>query len=223
MKIDVLSLFPGYFQGPLSESMLARAQNKGLIEVNLINIRDFAEGKHLQADDRPYGGGPGMVMLAQPTVQAIRSRKTRESKVIYLSPQGKRFDHKVAKELAQEKHLILLCGHYEGIDQRVLDSEVDMELSIGDYVLTNGCLAACVVIDATVRFVPKVLGDEASWQNDSFENNQLGCPQYSHPQNFEGKEVPDVLLSGHHQKIHEWRQKVAYAQTLKKRPDLIQN
>lgn len=223
MKFDVLSLFPNYFQGPFSESMLARAQKKGIIEINCIDIRDFCTDKHRQADDRPYGGGPGMVMLAEPATKAIRSKKTNESKVVYLSPQGKPLNHALAKELSKEKHLILLCGHYEGVDQRVIDNDVDLEVSIGDYVLTNGCLAACVLIDVVARFIPNVLGHENSSLYDSFESNRLDCPHYTRPQNFEGKEVPEVLLSGNHKQIEEWRQKIAYLQTLQKRPDLLKN
>ncbi|MCH9632541.1 MAG: tRNA (guanine-N(1)-)-methyltransferase [Chlamydiae bacterium] len=216
----MLSLFPNYFQGPLSESMIARAQKSELLEINCVDIRDYCKDKHKQADDRPYGGGPGMVMMAEPVSEAIRAMKTSKSKVVYLSPQGKPLDQKLAKELSKEKHLILLCGHYEGVDQRVLESDVDMEISIGDYVLTNGCLAACVLIDVVARFVPGVLGHPESSANDSFEKGRLDCPHYTRPQNFEGKEVPEVLLSGNHQEIDKWRQKNAFLQTQKKRPDL---
>lgn len=223
MKLDLLSLFPNYFQGPLSESMIARAIKNGHLEVNCVDIRDYCNDKHKKADDRPYGGGPGMVMMAEPTSKAIRDKRTEKSCVIYLSPQGKSLDQKLAKELAKEKHLILLCGHYEGVDERVIESDVDLEVSIGDYVLTNGCLAACVLMDVVARFIPGVLGHDQSSLNDSFENEILDCPHYTRPQNFEGKEVPEILLSGDHKKIEEWRQKIAFLQTQKKRPDLIKN
>lgn len=221
MKLDVLSLFPGYFEGPLNESILKRAQEKDLLEVNLVDVRDYTKMRHKQVDDRPYGGGPGMVLMPEPVVKAIRECKSKKSKTIYLSPQGKPLTAKLAEELSKEEHLILLCGHYEGIDQRALDLEVDEEISIGDYVLTNGCLPALVLIDAFARFIPGVLGHEESAQQDSFQQEILDCPHYTRPQEFEGQEVPEILLSGHHEKIVEWRQKMAYEQTLKKRPDLI--
>lgn len=223
MKFDILSLFPGYFVGPLSESMIARARKSGLLEINCVDIRDFCEDKHKQADDRPYGGGPGMVMMPEPIAKAIRSCKTAKSQVVYLSPQGQKLTCDLAKKLAQNEHLILLCGHYEGVDERVIQSEVDIEVSIGDYVLTNGCLAACVLVDAVARFVPGVLGHSESSENDSFVEGRLDCPHYTRPQIFEGVEVPEVLLSGHHQKIEEWRLKTALKQTLLKRPDLIKH
>lgn len=223
MKIDILSLFSGYFEGPLTESILKRAIDKGLIEINHVDIRDFCTDKHRQVDDRPYGGGPGMVLMPEPTTKAIKACKTSESKTIYLSPQGKPLTSKLAKDLSNEKHLILLCGHYEGIDERVIESEVDLEVSIGDYVLTNGCLAAIVLIDALSRFVPGVLGHENSNDQDSFENDLLDCPHYTRPQVFDGRSVPEVLLSGNHKEINRWREKAAYKQTLHKRPDLIKN
>lgn len=224
MKIDVLSLFPGYFNGPLSESMLKRAIEKGLIDVSQVDIRDFCTDRYKQVDDRPYGGGPGMVLMPEPTSKAIRSCKKKGSKTIYLSPQGVPLTHSLAKELSKEEHLVLLCGHYEGIDERVLQSDVDLEISIGDYVLTNGCLAACVLIDAIARFIPGVLGHENSKDQDSFaKESLLDCPHYTRPQVFEGQSVPEILLSGHHKEIDLWRKKEAEAQTLRKRPDLIKN
>lgn len=223
MKIDVLSLFPNYFKGPFDESIIKRAIESGILNINTIDIRNFCLGKHRQADDRPYGGGPGMVMMVEPVVKAIRSCKSTLSQTIYLSPQGKPLTPQLAKELAAQEHLILLCGHYEGIDQRVIESEVDLEISIGDYVLTNGCLAACVLIDVMARFIPGVLGDQQSQEQDSFENGQLDHPHYTRPQVFEGKSVPEILISGDHKKINEWRERAAAAQTLYKRPDLIKN
>lgn len=221
MLIDVLSLFPNSFKGPFSESILKRAQENKLIEINLSDVRDYSTDKHKQVDDRPYGGGPGMVMMVEPTIKAIRDKKREKSKTIYLSPQGKPLDAKLAKELSKEEHLILLCGHYEGIDQRIIDLEVDQEISIGDYVLTNGCIAACVLVDAIVRFIPGVLGDEESFKQDSFENKILDCPHYTRPQCFEGKSVPEVLLSGHHKNIDKWRKDLALKKTKKNRPDLL--
>lgn len=220
MQVDILSLFPDYFAGPLNESILKIAQEKKLLDIHLVNIRDYCQDRYKQADDRPYGGGPGMVMMAEPVTRAIRAKKKPGARVIYLSPQGKTLTSKRAKELAHEKHLILLCGHYEGIDERVL-KEVDEEISIGDYVLTNGCLPAIVLLDALSRFVPGVLGDEQSALQDSFESGLLDCPHYTRPQEFEGESVPEVLLSGHHEKIQKWRAQMARKQTEKKRPDLL--
>lgn len=221
MKLDVLSLFPQYLEGPLKESILKRAIEGGLLDIDLINIRDYCKDRYRQVDDRPYGGGPGMVLMPGPVVRAVRDCKSPVSKTLYLSPKGKRLTSKKAEELAQQEHLILLCGHYEGIDERALQLEVDEEISIGDYVLTNGCLAALVLIDALARFVPGVLGHEESAKQDSFESGMLDCPHYTRPQEFEGQAVPEVLLSGNHSKIEEWRKNSALEQTLKKRPDLI--
>lgn len=221
MQIDILSLFPGYFNGPFSESMIKRAREKGLVNIYLTDIRDFAENHHHRVDDRPYGGGPGMVMMPQPVASAIKHVKTPESRVIYLTPQGEKLTAAKSRRLAQESHLILLCGHYEGIDQRVLDREVDEEISIGDYVLTNGCLAAIVVVDSVIRFIPGVLGHALAADEDSFEQGILDCPHYTRPEVFEGLSVPDILLSGHHQEIAKWRQEQALKKTRKIRPDLL--
>ena len=223
----MLSLFPEYFRGPLDESILKRAQKSGLLEVELINIRDYTLDRHNRVDDRPYGGGPGMVMMAEPVCRAIRDKKSMAASgvtpcVIYLSPQGRPFSAKLAREFAKEKHLILLCGHYEGVDERAIESEVDYEVSIGDYVLTNGCLAACIVIDAVARFIPGVLGDERAADEDSFENGMLDCVHYTRPEVFEGKKVPDVLLSGNHKEIASWRREKALEKTKKVRPDLYE-
>lgn len=219
MLIDILSLFPSYFKGPFDESILKRAQEKGLVNIRLTNIRDFADNRHHRVDDRPYGGGPGMVMMPQPIMAAIRHVKTDKSRVIYLSPQGKILTAAKSRQLAEESHLILLCGHYEGIDERI---EFDEELSIGNFVLTNGCLAAIVVVDSVIRFLPGVLGDPLAANEDSFEKNGLlDCPHYTKPEVFEGKSVPPVLLSGNHKEIANWRKEQALKKTRAMRPDLL--
>lgn len=221
--MDILSLFPGYFTGPFDESIIKRAREKGLIEIRLVDIRNFADNRHRRVDDRPYGGGPGMVMMPQPVTSAIRQVKSSDSYVIYLSPQGKVLTAEKSRWLAKKSHLILLCGHYEGIDQRVLDREVDEEISIGDYVLTNGALAAIVLLDSVVRFVPGVLGHALAAEEDSFEKGILDCPHYTRPEIFEEQEVPPVLLSGDHQKIADWRLEQALKKTYEVRPDLYGN
>lgn len=221
MRIDILSLFPNYFSGPFNESIIKRAIEKGFIDIHLLDIRSFAEGKHKKVDDRPFGGGPGMVMMPQPVVCALRHVKNEQSHVIYLSPQGKKLTAEKGKELAKMKHLVFLCGHYEGVDQRVLDREIDEELSIGDYVLTNGCLAAIVVVDCLIRFIPGVLGHENAAAEDSFEQGLLDYPHYTRPPVFEGEAVPEVLLSGNHREIAKWRHEMALKKTQKVRPDLL--
>lgn len=223
MIIDILSLFPDYFKGPFDESILKRARQKEILDIRLIDIRAFADNRYRKVDDRPYGGGPGMVMMPQPVSAAIRHVKREKSRVIYLSPQGALLTADKCRELACEEHLILLCGHYEGIDQRVLDHEVDEEISIGDYVLTNGCLAAIVLVDGVARFIPGVLGDERAAQEDSFEEGLLDCPHYTRPEIFEGQVVPPVLLGGHHKEIADWRKKKALEKTRRVRPDLLKN
>ncbi len=223
MDIDILSLFPSYFEGPFHVSIIKRAIEKGIINIKQVDIRDFAEGKHRKVDDRPYGGGPGMVLMPGPVSQAIRSRKRPESHSIYLSPQGKRLTSARCEELAQKQHLIVVCGHYEGLDERVIESEIDEEISIGDYVLTNGCSAAIVLIDATVRFLPGVLGHEEGVWNDSFQHGVLEGPLYTRPEEFEGKRVPEVLLSGNHKNIEKWRQLKGLEKTQSIRPDLCSN
>lgn len=220
LKFDILSLFPGYFRGPFDESIIARARKNELIEVQLTDIRDFSDPPHHSVDDRAYGGGPGMVMMAEPIARAIDKVRRPDSHVIYLSPQGKRLTADRCRKLANHKHLILLCGHYEGIDQRLLDAEVDEEICIGDYVLTNGCVAAIVLVDAVSRFIPGVLGDERAAGQDSFENGLLDCPHYTRPEEWRGRKVPEVLLSGHHQKIEQWRYSQAVAKTNAVRPEI---
>lgn len=226
MHIDILSLFPAYFRGPFDESILKRARQNGLLDINLVDIRDFADNKHRRVDDRPYGGGPGMVMMAQPVLDAIESVKVPGAKIIHLSPQGKVLTAAKCRELAALPHLILVCGHYEGIDQRILECEEIEELSIGDYVLTSGCPAAIVLVDSVVRFIPGVLGDERASSEDSFEEDDrrirmLDCPHYTRPESFKGKDVPKVLLSGNHQEIDKWRRAQAEANTRRVRPDLL--
>ncbi|HRD55063.1 MAG TPA: tRNA (guanosine(37)-N1)-methyltransferase TrmD [Parachlamydiaceae bacterium] len=221
LKVDILSLFPGYFCSPFDESIFKQAKKKELLQINLVDIRDYSDNRHRKVDDRPFGGGPGMVLMPEPVSAAIKSVKAPNSRVIYLTPQGATFTAAKAKELAQYEHLVLLCGHYEGIDQRVLDKEVDEEISIGDFVLTNGCLAAIVVLDAVIRWVPNVLGDALSASEDSFENGLLDCPQFTRPEVFDGVAVPDVLQSGNHKKIAEWRKAAAVEKTRRIRPDLL--
>lgn len=220
MKVDILSLFPDYFKGPFDVSILKKAREKGIVEINLIDIRDFASGKHAKVDDRPYGGGPGMVLMPEPVAAAIRSVKQEGSYVVYLSPQGSKLDAKKCEELAKKEHLILLCGHYEGVDERVLQKEVHEEISIGDYVLTNGCLAAIVLLDATVRFIPGVLGHEDAAGQDSFQDGIFDAPHYTRPEVFEEMAIPEVLKTGNHAKIAKWRHETAREKTRRIRPDL---
>lgn len=221
MRIDILSLFLNYFKGPFDESIIKQAKKKGLLDIHLIDIRDFAENRYRKVDDRPYGGGPGMILMAQPAIDAIRSVKKTDTRVIYMSPQGHPLTAAKCRELAQYEHLILLCGHYEGIDERILN-EVDEEISIGDYVLTNGCLSAIVLVDAVIRFLPGVLGHECSALEDSFEQGILDYPHYTRPEIYEDQAVPTILLSGDHKKIAKWRRKKALEKTKRMRPDLWQ-
>ncbi len=221
MRFDILSLFPEYFRGPFDESILKRAKEKGLIDIHLADIRDFTNNKWRKVDDRPFGGGPGMVLMVEPVVKAIRHYRKENSHVVYLSPQGEPLSAAKGRKLAEKEHLILLCGHYEGIDERALDLEVDEEISIGDYVLTNGALAAIVLVDVVSRFVPGVLGNEETNKRDSFEEGILGYPNYSQPRVFEGLEVPDVLLGGNHSEIAKWRKEQGLNKTKKRRPDLL--
>lgn len=218
---DILSLFPEYFIGPFDVSIIKRAKENGLLKIDLVNIRDFAKGRYRQVDDRPYGGGPGMVLMAEPVVRAIRSVKSKESHVIYLSPQGKTLTAKKCTELSNKTHLILLCGHYEGIDERIIESEVDEEISIGDYVLTCGGAAAIVLVDAISRFIPGVIGNEEGPKQDSFENGIFDAPVYTRPPIFENWAVPSVLLTGNHAEIQCWRTKKAKMKTKRVRPELL--
>lgn len=220
MKFDVLTLFPEMFE-PIKQSIIGRAEEKNLIDINLINIRDFSKDKHKKVDDTPYGGGAGMVIQADIVYDAIQSVNEPEAKVIYLSPQGKTLTQKKVQTLSQEKHLILLCGHYEGIDQRVIDEVVDEEISIGDYVLTGGEIPAMVLIDTVSRYVDGVLSKDSILE-ESFASGLLEYPQYTRPEIFRGKRVPEVLLSGHHENIEKWRKEQSKIITLKKRPDLLE-
>ena len=220
MKFDVLTLFPEMFE-PIQQSIIGRAEKKNLLEINLINIRDFSKDKHKKVDDTPYGGGAGMVMMPDVVYDAYESIKGKEeAEVIYLSPQGKQLNQEKVKELSQKKHLILLCGHYEGIDQRVLNEIVTEEISIGNYVLTGGELPAMVLIDSVSRYVDGVLKEEST-KEESFADGLLEYPQYTRPEVFHGQSVPEVLLSGHHENIKKWRQEMSYQITKQKRPDLL--
>ena len=219
MKFDVLTLFPEMFE-PLNSSIIGRAREKNLIEINLINIRDFSKDKHKKVDDTPYGGGAGMVMMPDVVYDAYKSVGDENAKVIYMSPQGQKLNQKKVEELAKQEHLIILCGHYEGIDQRVIDKIVDEEISIGDYVLTGGELPAMVLIDAVSRYNSGVIAEE-SREEESFANGLLEYPQYTRPEVFEGEKVPEVLLSGHHANIEKWRKEKALEITKLKRPDLL--
>lgn len=218
MKFDVLTLFPEMFS-PLKQSILGKAEEKGLININLINIRDFSKDKHKKVDDTPYGGGAGMVIRPDVVYDAYTSIKDGKAKVIYLSPQGKTLNQQKVEELSNEQHLILICGHYEGIDQRVLEELEVEEISIGDYVLTGGELPAMVLIDSVSRYIEGVLTKE-SIEEESFSNNLLEYPQYTRPEEFMGRKVPEVLLSGHHENIRKWRYEKQLEITKQKRPDL---
>lgn len=220
MKFDVLTLFPEMFE-PIKQSIIGRATEKNIIDISLVNIRDFSKDKHKKVDDTPYGGGAGMLMQPNVVYDCYNSVKSDKSKVIYLSPQGKTLNQAKVEELAKEEHLILLCGHYEGIDQRVIDKIVDEEISIGDYVLTGGELPAMVLIDSVSRYIDGVLAEDST-TNESFSNGLLEYPQYTRPEVFEGKEVPEVLKSGHHQNIEKWRREQSLKRTLEKRPDLLE-
>lgn len=219
MKFSVLTLFPEMFS-ILNESIIGRAKENNLIDIELINIRDFSKDKHKKVDDTPYGGGAGMVIRPDVVYDAYKSINDKNAKVIYLSPQGKTLNQAKVQELAKESHIILLCGHYEGIDQRVIDEIVDEEISIGDYVLTGGEIPAMVLIDSVSRYVEGVLSKEST-EEESFSNGLLEYPQYTRPEVFLGKEVPEVLKSGHHENINKWRNKKSLEITSVKRPDLL--
>ena len=221
MKFDVLTLFPEMFD-TLNQSIIGKAKEKELIDINLINIRDFSKDKHKKVDDTPYGGGAGMVIKPDVVYDAYKSVENKDAKVIYMSPQGKILNQKKVEDLSKQKHLIILCGHYEGIDQRVLDKIVDEEISIGDYVLTGGEIPAMVLIDSISRYVEGVINQE-SIEEESFSNGLLEYPQYTRPEVFEGEKVPEILLSGHHENIEKWRKDKSIEITKKKRPDLLKN
>ena len=224
MKFYILTLFPEMVMQGLCTSIIGRAMDKGMLSVEAVNIRDFTTNKHGKVDDYPYGGGAGMVMQAQPIYDAWKSiidRTKGSVRTIYLTPQGKTFVQKDAKELAKEENVILLCGHYEGVDERVLETIVTDYISIGDFVLTGGELPAMVMVDAIARMVPGVLSNVDSKETESFENNLLEYPQYSRPEEWHGRHVPDILLSGNHQKVSDWRKKESYKRTAIRRPDMM--
>jgi tRNA (guanine37-N1)-methyltransferase len=221
MKIDVLTLFPAMFAGPLDESIIKRARQKGLLELKIHDLRDWTHDRHRTVDDKPFGGGPGMLMKPEPLFEAVESLRREKTKVILLSPGGRKFTQPIAAELAGETDLLLVTGHYEGFDERVRETLADDELSIGDYVLTNGALPAMVVVDAVTRLLPGVLGDDESSRDESFSHGLLEYPQYTRPAEFRGMKVPDVLVSGNHAEIEKWRREQARLRTKKNRPDLL--
>ncbi len=228
MRIDIITLFPEICRAPLNASMMKRAQENGALDLHIHNLRDWTNDKHHVIDDAPFGGGQGMVMKPEPifaAVEDLRNQtsnvKHQTSKVILMSPAGRRFDQSLATELSQESHLIVICGHYEGVDHRVVEHLIDEEVSIGDYVLTNGAIAAVVLIDAIVRLMPGVLGDEQSAHDDSFREGLLEAPQYTRPAEFRDWKVPEILLSGNHSEISKWRKEQAKRRTRENRPDLL--
>jgi tRNA (guanine37-N1)-methyltransferase len=222
MKIEVLTLFPAMFTGPLDESIIKRARESGKLEFKLHNLRDWTHDRHKTVDDRPFGGGPGMLMKPEPLFEAVESLRGEHTRVILMSPGGRKFDQRIARELAKETDLLLVTGHYEGFDERVRTGLADDELSIGDYVLTNGALPAMIVIDAVTRLLPGVLGDDDSSRDESFSEGLLEYPQYTRPAEFRGMPVPEVLLSGNHAEIAKWRREQARLRTVARRPDLLQ-
>ena len=225
MQIDIISVVPDLLESPFAHSIMKRAQNKGLLQVNLIHVRDYTSFARAQVDDYPFGGGAGMVMMAEPLVNAIEALQKERSydEVIYLSPDGETFNQQMANQLSLKNNLMMICGHYKGIDQRVRDHFITREISVGDYVLSGGELAAAVLTDAIGRLLPGVLNDETSALSDSFQDNLLAPPVYTRPENFRGWTVPDVLLSGNHKKIEEWRHEQSLQHTKNRRPDLLDN
>lgn len=222
MRIDILSLFPEFFSVLSNWSIIGRAKEENRVQINNVNIRDFSKNKHKKVDDYPFGGGPGMVMTPEPILEAINSVKNIDSRVIYLSPQGKPFSQELANELSKESHLILLCGHYEGIDNRIIDNYIDEEISVGDFVLTGGEIPAMIIVDAVVRLLPGVLSGEESFMEESHYNGLLEHPQYTRPREFNGHTVPDILLSGNHKNIEAWKKEESLKSTFIKRPDLLE-
>jgi len=220
LQIDIITLFPDIYFGPFSESIIARAIKKDIIKINTINLRDYTEDRRKSVDDTTYGGGPGMLMTPGPLFEAVEANKKENSYVILTTPQGDVFNQKMAKELSKKENLLIVCGHYEGIDERVKEKLIDKEISIGDYVLTSGNLPAMVIVDSLARLIPGVLGDNLSSQEESFENDLLEYPQYTKPIEFRGMKVPDILLSGNHKLIKDWRKEQAIFKTKRRRPDL---
>ncbi len=230
MRIDIITLFPEICRAPLNESMMKRAQESGALDLHIHNLRAWTSDKHHVVDDAPFGGGQGMVMKPEPifaAVEDLRNQtsniKNQTSKVILMSPTGRRFDQRMAEQLSHESNLIVVCGHYEGVDHRVVDHLIDEEISIGDYVLTNGGIAAVILVDAVVRLIPGVLGDEQSAHDDSFREGLLEAPQYTRPAEFRGWKVPEILLSGNHGEIAAWRKEQAKKRTRENRPDLLRD
>ncbi len=221
MDIDVLTLFPRIVDGPLEESILKRAQDRGLFRVTVHNIRDFTHDKHHVVDDKPYGGGQGMLLKPEPIFEAVHSVKREDSCIVFMTPQGQPLTQQLARQFASKSHIVIICGHYEGIDERVRETLVDEEVSIGDYVLTNGAIAAVVFVDVVVRLLPGVLGDKQSAEDDSFATGLLEGPQYTRPPVYQGMKVPEILLSGDHAAINEWRIEQRRKRTKERRPDLI--
>jgi tRNA (guanine37-N1)-methyltransferase len=221
VKIDILTLFPDICRGPLGESIMKRAQENGIVDLRIHNLRDWTTDKHHIVDDAPFGGGQGMVMKPEPIFAAVEDLRNQASRVVLMSPAGDRFDQQMATQLSQEPHIIILCGHYEGVDHRVIEHLVDLEISIGDYVLTNGAIAAVVLVDAIVRLLPGALGHEQSAVDDSFNHGLLEAPQYTRPAEFRDWKVPEILLSGNHAEIAKWRKEQAIKRTREKRPDLL--
>ncbi len=221
MKIDVLTLFPGMFAGPMDESIIARARRNGLLQLSIHNLRDYTHDRHKTVDDRPFGGGPGMLLKPEPIFEAVEKLATPQTRVILLSPAGRTFNQAIARQLAQLDELLIITGHYEGFDERVRERLAHDELSIGDYVLTNGALPAMVIIDALTRLLPGALGDDESAHEESFSHGLLEYPQYTRPAEFRGMKVPEVLLSGNHAEIAKWRADQARLRTEERRPDLL--
>lgn len=224
MRIDIVTLFPGMFQGPFDQSIIKRAMAKGLVEIHLHDLRDFASGKYRSVDDYPYGGGAGMVLMVEPIASCIEALMGQRDydQVIFLTPDGEQLDQDKANEISLAGNIIMLCGHYKGVDERVREHYITREISIGDYVLSGGELAAAVLTDTIVRLIPGVLGDETSALTDSFQDGLLSPPVYTRPADFKGWKVPEVLLSGHEQRIVEWRLEMAIQRTKKRRPGMIQ-
>src|SRR5512133_987375 len=220
MKIDVLTLFPAMFAGPLDESIIMRARRSGLLDLNIHDLRNWTHDRHRTVDDRPFGGGPGMLLKPEPMFEAVEALTGPGTRVVLLSPSGRKFTQAIAREIAQWTDLLLVCGHYEGFDERIREGLAHDELSIGDYVLTNGALPAMVVIDAVTRLLPGALGDDQSAEQESFSSGLLEYPQYTRPAEFRGMKVPEVLLSGNHAEIAKWRQEQAVKRTKERRPDL---
>jgi len=221
MRIDILTLFPKMLESLFDESMLGRAQESGILDINVHNLRDWATSKHKVTDDRPFGGGAGMVLKPEPIFEAIESLQSEDCVRIYMCPDGEQLSPQIAKELSEKKHLIILSGHYEGVDERVRDHVIDREISIGDYVLTNGTLPAAVLVDVVARYVKGVLGEEKSLTSDSFNDNLLSFPQYTRPSEYKGYKIPEVLTNGNHAQIAKWRREQQEERTKQRRPDIL--